>query len=1037
MDLALKKQFKLFARDFNLILDDISASYECLNSYEQIQRLADQTFDLDKHNKEGMSRVRAEIDRRIKRGEPLLPLKLCMRFRAKLSRDKEWFQQAKNTALLHKRTQEYWLKIDSPLELEEALGWLLYSACINSALCSKASLDALLEHTLTQGNIHNFHGRPLLILRLRNAKSGDERIYETVPDEELSDQSDEEIATDPKVIGLCRSQHFIPDDITSLWLIHCRTYASEIDLNDLSADQLLRQVIKKLPQGSIGLYKSLKKWTSTAHYVFEQFEGVHIEQAYINVVTGQQSNCALKESAFSFAHQKEFGLSEHGFNYLSALFYDIGGFKESEDDELPDDEEERKLEITNDAERIFKTLWAKKQLGKIQAHDLLTRIDISFEQKEIQFQPAAKYLMIYFKHKANRGVVAGSLSNEFASYGRLFVRMFSGNYGKFESFTGDEFQRLYEKILIKKDSDNEKARCYKKLKAFHSFLCRDFNFPALPSDPSGLISYNYVRASYVNNELMNSLFNTLDNSETPARIKDQIKVAFTLAWRCGLRVEELATIQVKDIEMGEEMSLTLHRHMLIRGKTVSFQRRIPLWALLNQSEIGLLMQHRNYKFELYRDDPRAYLFSRVAENRAWSPTTFSRMLSTALNSIKPKPEVSFHSLRHTALTRLGWVFDPLLATKMTDYSEQEIKNIRVALVGHTDISDIQDKFFAIAQVAGHLTPESTFSTYMHGVGMSVGWQMSNVQHEFPVKLATLLTGHSHQKIARRCKETRGFKNGLVTLSQINDWLHSALITKNSVSVDRELIPIQQKLNYNGVELDDRPQYRAKHFSIDDVYIVLLRAEAGISCDAIANNLALPLSWVKRWVSNATYLANLTTRNDKPRYWKNSKNTNPISPVTPKNDLESAIAEKFLFKAESINSREELAPDGRSYSDWLEDFIRVTHDKFNTEKAEFTFGNIDEFKLFWQFIKIIFPIKNWEIKLHAVTLKEVGLNSAKDNVKVDSDKKINKRKRVEVRFISGIQKEDRSKKFSAPRSFRYGVFMLAVLSKNLQSRSKLG
>src|SRR5690606_13583114 len=77
-------------------------------------------------------------------------------------------------------------------------------------------------------------------------------------------------------------------------------------------------------------------------------------------------------------------------------------------------------------------------------------------------------------------------------------------------------------------------------------------------------------------------------------------------------------------------------------------------------------------------------------------------------------DLSFHHLRHTAITNLMLAIEgsPQLIEQLTPYSTAMALRIRKTIYSLNEAIN-RDRYWSLSALVGHLTPETTFSNYIH------------------------------------------------------------------------------------------------------------------------------------------------------------------------------------------------------------------------------------------------------------------------------------------------------------------------------------
>ncbi|MEG8264565.1 hypothetical protein MKS78_04080 [Acinetobacter baumannii] len=90
---------------------------------------------------------------------------------------------------------------------------------------------------------------------------------------------------------------------------------------------------------------------------------------------------------------------------------------------------------------------------------------------------------------------------------------------------------------------------------------------------------------------------------------------------------------------------------------------------------------------------------------------------------------TYHSLRHSAFNHLYLILkNSTLADAFTDYSPHEQLRIRYALLRNRNT---QQTWYALSHFAGHLTPDTTCSSYLHLMHLAISYQLNQMHSPLP------------------------------------------------------------------------------------------------------------------------------------------------------------------------------------------------------------------------------------------------------------------------------------------------------------------
>lgn len=226
------------------------------------------------------------------------------------------------------------------------------------------------------------------------------------------------------------------------------------------------------------------------------------------------------------------------------------------------------------------------------------------------------------------------------------------------------------------------------------------------------------------------------------------RIIFILAFRSGMRINEILGLRIKDIEGPACTSLWIRpyrsgqrEHSL---KTDSAERNLPVQILLRPDEHAAF---RNYclsrRISSAKDD---YLFSLWNSDQRIPSHVVAQVFSDLVHAVLPGNRYSFHSLRHSAANHLALVMNmPYAVVKVfSDYSVQDYQRIRTGLIRS---SAAQDRWYILAHLLGHITPKETFKSYLHLCFIMAGYHLMQYDPLIPVQ--TLQNIHPDLEIKTR------------------------------------------------------------------------------------------------------------------------------------------------------------------------------------------------------------------------------------------------------------------------------------------------
>ena len=376
---------------------------------------------------------------------------------------------------------------------------------------------------------------------------------------------------------------------------------------------------------------------------------------------------------------------------------------------------------------------------------------------------------------------------------------------------------------------------YGRLKAFHDHQCINFDAPYVYF-PWGS-NRQVVKANMVSPRVYHAMKDYIQSSSLDFEQKQLCFVVLALAYRTGMRINEIIGIKVSDIadigfvngQVIETPKIILKPNRYRRLKSSSAKRVIPIDRLLKTDElqqfIAFYYQQKRLK--------RSYLFSQGSGDQPLPTVFFSNMMKIIWDRLLSTHDFTFHSFRHTAISQLALVLsDSPLAQVMTDYDTAHSDAIVKAVLAS---SKQKGRWFGLASFAGHLTPDTTFEYYIHTAHLLAGWQMSQATLVMPITVFEMVTGIGYQTVNRQDGTAYSPNNKQVYLDKMRGYLISKVAHKESLFIDNR-IPANTgyEQNTQNDAVDTQPSIFI-HSKVYDV-IALLEDLQKISADKRAGQL---------------------------------------------------------------------------------------------------------------------------------------------------------------------------------------------------------
>lgn len=329
---------------------------------------------------------------------------------------------------------------------------------------------------------------------------------------------------------------------------------------------------------------------------------------------------------------------------------------------------------------------------------------------------------------------------------------------------------------------NTQSYTYGRLRAFHRYQMQYFDAPDVVFAWGE--NKQVVKASMVSPRVYNAMHSALQVSELNKSQTLLCQTILILAYRTGMRINELAGIKLKNIKNLSDVSIVLTPNPYLRLKSSSAKRRVLLAALLKKDELKILTSFIAQQKRM----GASYLFSQGMGNQPLPTYFFSNLMRVLWDGVlgQDNHNYTFHSLRHTAISQLALAINgSALAEVMTDYTLDECQNIADSLAGY---HQIQGAWFGLASFVGHLTCDTTFEHYIHTTHLLAGWQLSNAKIEIPFTVLQNITGIDYQTVNYHNKTAYDKSTKAVALKKLRPYFakklkahHNPLFTAPDVS----------------------------------------------------------------------------------------------------------------------------------------------------------------------------------------------------------------------------------------------------------------
>lgn len=477
-----------------------------------------------------------------------------------------------------------------------------------------------------------------------------------------------------------------------------------------------------------------------------------------------------------------------------------------------------------------------------------------------------KIFLSWVKEKLRHGKKLSTVRRYVDAIGTLWIAftrevdLFSNNV---------DFDVLYQSMLELAVSEQDFHYRAARLEDLHQFAVVNFNFRPL-SEPlhDKSSQYNAVRATVVTEQCFAYLLQHINGHEfLDQEEKIQLCAIVIIAYRAGLRISEILKLRLKDVEYSSDIWLFIRNNQYDNNKSSASRRKFPLIPMCTEYEKDILREWlRLRQFKVNRTKHPQQIFVARRYNQYGPPDKLKISLTIGfwLKQITGNDEVVFHSLRHSAFSRLQLVMhwdtmdtsclpDKLINAIMPYDVEQRIK-VRKHIFGLHP----QSQYWALAVAAGHNSPQVTFNSYLHFTdlitfcllqknGMTIDKQ--HAINAFPFSV-------------RAIQEIADPQTNKVNMQDIMPLVHDKLSKKSFVR-ERKSSTVKESVTVVAYEFKIAKRDRRNLVFI--LHELLSSYQAGESIDMLRFIHKLNDDDIMRWIKNAEMINTLETTKHHARH----------------------------------------------------------------------------------------------------------------------------------------------------------------------------
>lgn len=621
----------------------------------------------------------------------------------------ETLKHGKRVTQFSKNMINYWTK-HNDFSPTQSLGFCLISTILFNGIYNNIELQKFLKIILKTTKFQIFLNQNHIVsLEIPNRHFGNQRIKH--PNFSVS-----------------YTKTFVLHDIVKCWIYRLKHQEFDLfsDLEDV--EHLINScIIECFPEEKVR-YKDLLKY------------GFYYTQFLKNSGLDQMSICILKNEIYS-SSPLEKQLAAYFFQFEQTYTHTI-----QDNFENPQDQSTANIaiDITEGLVTIRQAIRAKNyrdQLIELYSKEISTALErlllwtiLRSKLTEPQLDRLNQIIQQQkrFERKLKRAdfqpVKQSSLKTMFSQFAVHWLQ--ATQEKDISSFSSADFEDMYGEMLLLKSGASQ-ATLQKRMSEFHHKQTLFFKAPAVALD--NLIQAKICKTALISPHLFHNMLQQLELAENiSVRDKNMFKLIFILGFRAGLRINETLNIFVRDLLITEDaVMLTIRNNRNKNQKSYSAYRKIPLHHVLKADELRAFKAYSLNRKRLLKEQKKSVtqpLFLKQSLEESHE-NEVNALLKKLIQPIFGEHNFTYHSLRHSAFNHLYLILkNSTLADEFTDYTPNEQVRIRYALLRN---KNTQQTWYALSHFAGHLTPETTCSSYLHLMHLAISYQLNQIESPLP------------------------------------------------------------------------------------------------------------------------------------------------------------------------------------------------------------------------------------------------------------------------------------------------------------------
>lgn len=685
---------------------------------------------------------------------------------------------------------------------------------------------------------------------------------------------------------------------------------------------------------------SLKKLSKVATYIVERTEGVNINQALSEYISG---------------HTKSYSLPLDNLARIDTTLVAIGRFEPNANTEnMSDLPANISTAIHNypstNSDLFHRLKVALKKTDPKQKRSEKTLKKALLSIAKLPLPIAQQALLQWFIHKLNTTCKPKTIANYHSLLTRRWLFAFEGE--NIEGISHSQISEIYREMIEKAPTTKIKQNLTKRISDLHAFCVSQFEFPAL-LEPinSNAEQSNHTRAGFVDETLFNATLEEIDNlNNLSDDNKDTLKCIAILSFRCNLRIGEIRKLTLNLIEKSELGWMQIRSNKIGNNKKPASLRKVPLYPLLTESENELVRDCITRKRILSMADNNLAFTLSSDIYTPFDELYVSSTISSILRHLSQLDFLVFHHLRHSCISRIQLIVEIddayTLLPNAVPYTKEQSQMITQLICGQS----LRNKYYGIASFDGHATPVTCFSNYFHFSDWIVAYKLSKTTHNI-----TPQENHAFGLTSRRhFSSLQKTHSNLVRIEHCYDGLNAKLkITK---LVPKLLEPTEFKVKKH-------EEAQKKRISIMLCYDILKKIEQGYVAELLAIEFNININTINFWLKNAETIHSLITTRSSPRPRQSSRVS--LLKGKPSSSRELAFFDQTIKKLKiKVTHHKKQSPNVFG-TEHLPNMLKYAIKNQCVNQSGINFNWPEDLEYFLKTFEDIVPKKNWRVITYTI------------------------------------------------------------------------